>query len=162
MRILVDINGVLKGRDDAPIGTGLIMVGTLSVYNDLTFMSDVSEAETSRWLDANKVVDYDRIIDSSIALVGEELAHRQMTFARGKGPIDLFITNNPSLWAYAFDMGIPSVMFGVPTYTRAEFRPDAPKGRRSWDEIEAVVKKQNELRTQDARLSRTEALNFEG
>jgi hypothetical protein len=162
MRILVDINGVLKGMNDAPIGTGLIMIGTLSVYNDLTFMSDVSEAETSRWLDSNKVVDYDRIIDSSIALVGEELAHRQMAFARSKGPIDLFITNNPELWAYAFDMGIPSVMFGVPSYTRAEFRPDAPKERRSWDQIEAVVKKQNELRTQDARLSRTEALNFEG
>lgn len=161
MKILVDIDGVLKGREDAPISTGLLMVGTLSVYNDLTFMSSVSEAETIRWLDENKVVDYDRVIGNAIDLVDEDLPHRQIRFARSRGPVDLFVTNNPELWAFAFDMGIPSVMFGVPSYTRPEFRPDAPKERRKWNDIEEAVKKQNELRTQDARLSRTEALNFE-
>lgn len=161
MKILVDIDGVIKGREDAPIGTGLLMVGTLSVYNDLTFMSSVSEAETIRWLDENKVVDYDRVIGNAIDLVDEDLPHRQIRFARSRGPVDLFITNDPSLWAFAFDMGIPAVMFGVPSYTRPEFRPDAPKERRKWNDIEEAVKKQNELRTQDARLSRTEALNFE-
>lgn len=161
MKILVDIDGVLKGRDDAPIATGLLMVGTLSVYNELTFMADEPESSIRRWLDSNKVVDFDRIIDNSFDLVDEELAPRQLKVARSKGPVDLFITNNPSLWAVAFDMGIPSVMFGVPSYTRAEFRPDAPKERRSWNDIEAAVKRQNEMRTQDARLSRTEALNFE-
>lgn len=161
MKILVDIDGVLKGQDDQPIAAGIIMVGTLSVYNELTFMSTEPEESLRRWLDANKVVDYDRIIDNSFNLVDEELAVRQIKVARSKGPVDLFITNNPSLWAIAFDMGIPSVMFAVPSYTRYEFRPDAPKEKRKWNDIEDAVKKQNELRTQDARLSRTEALNFE-
>jgi hypothetical protein len=112
-------------------------------------------------LDTNKVVDFDKIIDASAGLVNEDLGQRQINFARSLGPIDLFITNNPSLWSYAFDQGIASVMFGVPNYTRPEFRPDAPKRVRAWNDIEKSIEEQNVLRTNDARLSRTEALNFE-
>lgn len=155
------MNGVLRGTSDEPIPTGILMVGTLSVYNRLTFMSNTPEVEMKLWLNSNKIVDYDFLMDSSSYLEGEELAERQIKMARAKGPVDLFITNNPSLWAFAFDLGIPSVMFGVPSYTRPEFRPDAPKRQRVWGDIEAAIDKQNMLRTEDARLSRTEALNFE-
>jgi hypothetical protein len=161
MQIVVDVAGVLKGTSDEPIPTGILMVGTLSVYNQLTFISADTEASTKQWLNLNKIVDFDRIIDSSVHLEGEILAERQIKVARSRGPVDLFITNDPHLWAYAFDLGIPSVMFGVPSYTRPEFRPDAPKQRRSWNEIEDAINKQNTLRTEDARLSRTESLNFE-
>ena len=161
MQILVDINGVLRGSNEEPISTGVIMVGTLSVYNQLIFMSDLTSAELKQWLDVNKIVDYDLLIDSSAYLEGEELAHRQIQLARSRGKVDLFITNNPTLWAYAFDQGIPSVMFGVPSYTRPEFRPDAPSRKRAWTDIEEAVKKQNTLRTNDARIRRTESINFE-
>lgn len=161
MHILVDIDGVLKGQKEEPIGTGILMVGTLSVYNSLTFMGSGTEDQIKYWLDNNKVVDYDRIIDERVSLVDENLKERQIKLARSKGPVDLLITNSPSLWAFAFDLGIPSVMFGVPSYTRVEFRPDAPKKVRAWNEIEEAIKQQNILRTQDARLTRTETLNFE-
>ena len=124
-------------------------------------MDSKPENDIKYWLDVNKIVDYDRILDSSVHLEGEVLAERQVNVARAKGPIDLFITNNPQMWAYGFNMGIPSVMFGVPSYTRVEFRPDAPKSIRSWNDIEDSINKQNELRTKDARLLRTEGLNFE-
>jgi len=161
MHILVDIDGVLRGQKDDPIATGVIMVGSLSSWNQVTFMGSQPESEIKYWLDVNKIVDFDRILDSSVHLEGEILAERQVNVARAKGPIDLFITNNPKMWAYAFNMGIPSVMFGVPSYTRVEFRPDAPKSIRSWNDIEDSIDKQNELRTKDARLHRTESLNFE-
>jgi hypothetical protein len=161
MHILVEMDGVLRGNNEAPIAPGIIMVGTLSSWNQITFMGSVTQAEMQYWLDVNKIVDFDRLIDSSVALDGEDLSERQVNVARAKGPIDLFITNNPKLWAYAFNMGIPSVMFAVPSYTRVEFRPDAPKRIRSWDAIEESINKQNELRTKDARLQRTEGLNFE-
>jgi len=161
MQLLIDIQGVLKGPSDEPIPTGILMVGTLSVYNRLTFISPMTEAETNQWLNMNKIVDFDRVIDSSYHLEGENLTERQIKVARARGPVDLFITNNPKMWAFAFDMGIPSVMFGVPNYTRPEFRPDAPKRVRSWDDIEQAIHKQNILRTEDARLTRTESLNFE-
>lgn len=161
MHIVVELDGVLRSQTDEPIATGIIMVGTLTVYNQITFMTSMNKDMAEYWLNANKVVDFDNLIDSSVYLEGEELAHRQITLARAKGNVDLFITSNPKLWVYAFEMGIPAVMFGVPSYLRTEFRPDAPKKIRSWDEIEKAVIAQNELRTKDARLSRTEALNFE-
>jgi hypothetical protein len=52
-------------------------------------------------------------------------------------------------------------MFGVPTYTRVEFRPDAPKKVRAWSEIEEAINKENQIRTQDARLNKTETIGFE-
>jgi hypothetical protein len=161
MHILVDVDGVLRGTSNEPIPTGIIMVGTLSVYNTLTFMGAEPEESLEQWLNANKIVDYDRIVDSRVSLEGEDLAHRQIRLVRSRGPLDLFITNNPNLWAFAFELGIPSAMFGVPSYTRVEFRPDAPKKVRAWNQIESEIQKQNELRTKDARLSRTESLNFE-
>jgi hypothetical protein len=161
MRIVVDIEGVLRGPNGEPISTGVLMVGTLSVYNQLVFMGNETQAELKYWMDSNKVVDDDLLIDSSVKLEGEELAQRQLTVARSRGPVDLFITNNPSMWAFAFDQGIPSVMFGVPAYTRVEFRPDAPKKARSWAQIQEAITAQNIAKTNDARLNRTELLNFE-
>lgn len=161
MQIVVEIDGVLMGANDAPIATGVLMVGTLTVYNRMTFLSSGSSAETQRWMNQNKVVDYDLVLDNSVGLEGEDLVERQLNVARTKGPIDLFITANPDHWVYAFNHGIPCVMFGVPAYQRVEFRPDAPKRARSWDNIVEAVAKQNEIRTKDARLTRTESLNFE-
>jgi hypothetical protein len=161
VQILVDLNGVLRGEKDQPISQGVIMVGSLSSWNRIMLMSSLDEVATKYWVDTNKIVDFDKIIDSSVGLIGEPLGERQINYARSLGPVDLFITNNPHLWAYAFNQGIASVMFGVPSYTRPEFRPDAPKRLRAWNEIEQSIEEQNALRTQDARLSRTEALNFE-
>lgn len=161
MHILVELDGVLRSRTQEPIATGIQMVGALSAYNQISLMTNASTPEVTQWLDINKVVDFDNVFDASLTLAGDELEHRQIKFARSKGKVDLFITNNPTLWAYAFDLGIPSVMFGVPSYTRPEFRPDAPRKVRAWSDIEEAIEKQNAMRTQDARLTRTEALNFE-
>lgn len=162
MHILVDLDGVLRGGDkDQPISQGIIMVGSLSAWNQITLMSSLDAKQTQQWLDVNKIVEFDRIIDSSVGLVDEPLDERQIKFARSVGPIDLFITNSPKTWAFAFNQGIACVMFGVPSYTRPEFRPDAPRRVRAWSDIEQAIEEQNTLRTQDARLTRTEALNFE-
>jgi hypothetical protein len=161
MNIVVDLDGVLRGhRNDEPIAAGILVVGALSAYNQIMFITELSEARVNQWLNENKVVDFDNVLSSALHLEGEELKHRQIKHARARGPIDLFITANPSLWAFAFEQGIPSIMFGVPSYLRAEFRPDAPKAVRSWSDIEAAVSKQNELMTKDKRLIRTETVRF--
>jgi hypothetical protein len=161
MHILVELDGVLRNTDDQIIPVGIIMASTLTVYNQLTYMSSMTRVETERWLNVNKIVDFDDVIDKTVALAGEGLQERQLNYARSRGAIDLFITGNPTLWAYAFNLGIPCVMFAQPSYLRPEFRPDAPKSMRSWADIEKAVEKQNELRTTDRRLTRTETLNFE-
>jgi len=162
MHIVVELEGVLQGaQNQDPISTGAKMVGALSAYNQITLITDMAADDCERWLNENKVVDFDNIIDKSVKLPTEDLKPRQLTLARAKGGVELFITSNPELWAFAFDMGIPSVMFGVPSYLRPEFRPDAPKSVRSWNDIENAIRRQNEERTKDARLIRTETVRFE-
>lgn len=161
MHLVVELEGVIQGPQNlTPIAEGVLMVGALSAYNQITFITEMTNAHVNSWLNENKVVDFDNVIDSSVALEGEDLKKRQLQLARANGGVGLFITSNPALWAFAFDMGIPSVMFGVPSYLRAEFRPDAPKNRRSWTEIEESIRKQNEARTKDARLIRSEGVTF--
>ena len=161
MQILVELDGVLRGQKDEPISMGIIMVAQLAAYNQLIFMTELSEAEAQQWINVNKVVDYDMLIDSSLTLVDEPLKHRQLKYARSRGNIDLVITHDPAFWAFAFEQGIPCMMFGVPSYTRVEFRPDAPKKVRAWTDIEEAIRKQNEVRTKDARLTRTDGVRFE-
>jgi hypothetical protein len=163
MHILVELNGVLRNQDDAPIPVGQIMVGTLSAFHKITILSFMDERGTKHWLDSNKIVDMDDIIDSSVGLTDEHLTERQIKLARSRGAVDLFITGDPSMWAFAFEMGIPSVMMGQPSYLRPEFRPDAPKRLRAWNDIEEAIRKENIKRTNDARLVRTdEGLRFDG
>jgi hypothetical protein len=162
MHILVELDGVLRGhRNDEPISQGIITVAQLAAYNQISLMTELTAAEATQWINMNKVVDFDNLLDASMGLVDEELAHRQIKAARAKGNVDLFITANPNNWVYAFDLGIPTLMFGLPAYSRPEFRPDAPKKVRAWSQIEEAVKKQNELRTKDARLSRSDGVRFE-
>jgi len=161
MQILVELDGVLRNKDDGIISTGVLTYSMLTAYNRMTIMSTSTEEDTLRWLNVNKVVDVDNIIDSSVALEGEDLAERQINFARSRGAIDVFITSNPKLWAYAFDLGITSIMFGVPSYIRPEFRPDAPKKVRSWDSIQEAIDRQNEARVKDLRLTRSTDVSFE-
>lgn len=161
MYIVVELDGVLRGsRNDEPIAQGILVTGALSAYNQIIFITEMSSLEANQWINQNKIVDFDNLLTSDVSLEGENLKERQLKLARAKAPVDLFITANPSLWAFAFDQGIPSMMFGVPSYLRPEFRPDAPKRVRAWSDIEASVKKQAELMTKDARLTRSEGVRF--
>lgn len=163
MHILVELDGVIRSTvNEAPIAPGVQLVGALSAWNQISYMTDLRTDEATQWMDVNKIVDFDVIIDASVGLEGENLKERQVRWARARGKIDLVITSDPNLWVYAFEQGITAVMFGHPNYLRAEFRPDVPKRVRSWDQIQEAVEKQNTARTQDARLTRTESLNFEG
>lgn len=160
MNVVVDLDGVLRTINDQPIKEGVIVVGSLSSWNKITYLSSMSLEETKHWLDINKIVDYDRIIDKSVSLPDEELGKRQLNYARSLGTVELYVTNNPSLWAYAFEQGISAIMFGVPSYTRPEFRPDAPKRIRAWSDIEKAIEKQNAILTQDVRVTRKEGVTF--
>lgn len=163
MQILVELDGVLRNTDDAPIPVGQITVGTLSAFHKITLLSSMDDNATKYWLNSNKIVDIDEIIDSSVGLTDEVLTERQIKLARSRGSIDLFITGNPKMWAFAFEMGIPAIMLGQPSYLRPEFRPDAPKKLRAWNDIEESIRKENIRRTEDARLTREdEGLRFDG
>lgn len=162
MHIVVELEGVLQGPYTlTPIPEGVLMTGALSAYNQISFITDMHKSDADRWLNENKIVDLDNIIGSEVTLQGENLKERQLKFARANGGIGLFITSNPALWAFAFNEGIPSILFGVPSYLKPEYRPDAPARLRTWSQIEDAVRKQNEAKTKEARSIRTETVRFE-
>ena len=162
MHIIVEIEGVLKGAvKQDPIAEGVLVAGALSAFNQITFITDMAFKDAERWLNENKVVDFDNIVDKTIGLPGENLKERQLTHVRSQGKVGLFITSNPELWQYAFNQGIPVMLLGVSQYFSTEFRPDVPKARKTWAEVEESVKKQNEIRTKEARQVRTETVRFE-
>lgn len=161
MHILVDVDSVIRTLGThQPIQPGIIMTGSLSAFNKLTFITVNNKEDLQRWLDTHSIVDFDNIIDRSVALLGEDIKERQVQVARTRGTVDLVLTGDPRLWVFAFEQGIPAVMFGAPEYSRVEFRPDAPKKVRAWDDIVTAIDKQNELRTKDARLARSDTINF--
>lgn len=162
MQIVVDLDGVLRGpRNDEPVTQAIQVIGALSAWNQISLITEMTTAEAEQWLNQNKVVDFDHIYDKSYHLEGDVLKFRQLKAARAKSRVDIVITADPKLWVYAFEQGIPAMMYGMPDYLRAEFRPDAPKKVRAWDDIVSAIEKQNELRTKDARLTRTETFRFE-
>lgn len=152
MNIVVELEGVLREpRNDIPIAQGVQFCGALSAYHQISIITEQDDKQAEQWLAQNKVVDYDHVIDRSVALEGKDLKQRQIDIARSKGRVDIVITSNPSLWVYCFDRGITAVLFNMPEYTEVENRPDAPKPRRRWDDIEAVVRRQNERRSEQVR-----------
>jgi len=162
MHIIVDLDGVLREpRNDTPIAQAIQVVGALSAWNQISLITEMSRPAAEQWLNQNKVVDFDHVYDGSYYLEGDVLKFRQLKAARAKGRVDMVITTDPKLWVYAFEQGIPAMMFGMPDYLRAEFRPDAPKAVRAWDDIVSAIEKQNEMRTKDARITRTETFRFE-
>lgn len=162
MHIIVELEGVLKGAvKNDPIAEGVLITGAMSAFNQITFITEMAFKDAERWLNENKVVDFDNIVDRSIGLPGENLKQRQLTHVRSQGKVGLFITSNPEMWKFAFDAGIPVLLFGVSQYFSTEFRPDVPQARKTWSQIEESVRKNNEIRTQEARQIRTETVRFE-
>ena len=96
-----------------------------------------------------------------------ELVHRQFSddddatlqarHARGLRAqgydIGLVVAADPETILQVTKAGMPAVMFINPAYRWAEYRPDKRKLPRSWQEIDAEVIRQKELRAGDPRLS---------
>jgi len=162
LNVIVELEGVLQGTfNKDPIPEGVLLTGALSAFNKITFITNMSEDNAYRWLNENKIVDFDLVLGDSVQLEGESLKERQLKYLRAKNPVGLFITSDPDLWAFAFELGITSIMFGQPSYLDPGNRPNAPSRMRSWTMIEEQVKKDNERRTQKARQSRSEGVRFE-
>lgn len=111
----------------------------------------------------HKLNNYDDIIDDSVVVdPAEPLKFRQLSVARTRGTVDLYIDGDPGVIAEAMRRGIPSLLFSSPQYVRPEFRPDAPKGVRAWDELIGERNRQQAMIAVDERVKSSDLLaNFE-
>ena len=105
--------------------------------------------DAEHWLNVNGFVAYDELIDNTYDLIGDELSQRQITVARSRQQVELLVTGDPQLAAWAFEQGLPSLVLAHPDTMRVQNRPDAPKKMRAWTDIEEVITKRNIKRSID-------------
>ena len=105
--------------------------------------------DAEHWLNVNGFIAYDELIDNTYDLIGDELSQRQITVARSRQQVELLVTGDPQLAAWAFEQGLPSLVLAHPDTMLVQNRPDAPKKMRAWTDIEEVITKRNIKRSLD-------------
>ena len=141
------LEGVLAsdGRGIAtsePIPAGLQLYVALRKYYKLVLLThDDHEERCERWLGQQGIKAHTMLVTGAGA--GRDPLERatQLTDLRGRGfPLDLYIDSSPAAIAEALRLGVTSLLFSSPRYSRPEFRPDAKTVVREWAELEAEVR----------------------
>lgn len=122
--------------------------------NRVAIFTSWDRRDAENWLMVNGILDYAELIDSSAGLLGDDLSQRQITVARSRQPIELLLTANPELAAWAFESGVPSLVFAHPDSIAIPHRP----GMKAWGTIEDAITKRNVKRSIDAR--KEQAIEF--
>jgi len=149
LNILVSLEGVLSSdNSDNPNRTGALLYYALKSNSRVAIFTSWSKELAEHWLAVNGFVGYDELIDNSYDLIGDELAQRQITVARSRQQIELLITAEPSLAAWAFENGLPALLFAHPDTMLITNRPDVKM--KPWADIEDVIIKRNVKRSLDA------------
>lgn len=159
MNVLVSLEGVLSSdNSDNPNRTGALLYYALKSNSRVAIFTGWSKGRAEHWLAVNGFVGYDELIDNSYDLIGDELSKRQVTVARSRQPVELLITSEPSLVAWAFENGIPAILFAHPDTMLIPNRPDVKM--KPWADIEEVISKRNVKRSLDA-IKDTSLFKFE-
>ena len=151
MNILVALDGVLSSESGEPIRAGVVLYYALNANHRVALMTSRKKDDAEHWLHSHGIIGYDDLIDDSMKLEGEELKRRQFVMSRSRAPIEMYVDSDPEMCAWVFEkQGIPIILFNDPSFLPIEWRPDAPKKVRAWNEIEASITRVNVARSQDA------------
>ena len=162
MNFVISLEGILRGDTGDLIPEGLIMYRGFHTLGRIVLITDLPQDLAKVWLMMHNLSDYDVLLDNSVSVDPEEpLKQRQLAVARTRGPVNMYVDADPGMVAEALRLGITAVLFSSPKYARPEYRPDAPKGIRKWDDIVAERTRQQVLKTVDTRLSIDDDLGFE-
>lgn len=162
MNIAMSLDGVIRSDTGDLIPNGLIVYRGFHSLGRVILLTELDRTRAEAWCVLHNMSDYDDLIDDSVTVDPHEpLRIRQLHVARSKGPIDFYVDASPRWAAEAFRMGMTSMLFSHPSYARPEFRPDAPKGVRPWDELIAERTRQQAMIAADRRLKNDELVNFE-
>lgn len=162
MNIVLCLDGVIRSETGDFVTDGLILYRSLHTVGRVVLLTSLDRPAADTWLMMHNMSDYDDLIDSSVTLdPAENLRVRQLQVARTRGNIDFYVDADPGMVAEAFRQGITSLLFSMPKYARPEFRPDAPKGVRKWDDIVAERTRQQAMKSADVRLKNDDLIGFE-
>lgn len=163
MNTVLSLDSVLRSDTGELILNGIPVYRAFKSIGRVTLLSTTDAVSTEAWCLIHKLNNYDDLIDNTVVIDPDEpLKFRQLSVARTKGSVDLYVDGDPGMVAEALRRGIPAMLFSSPKYVRPEFRPDAPKSPRPWDELMAERTRQQAMIAVDERIIRTDELaNFE-
>ena len=157
MNILVALDGVLSSDSGEPNRTGVLIYYALNEGHRVTIITSRKKADAEHWLKSHGIIGYDDLVADEVHLEGEDLKKRQFLLARSKVPLELYVDNDPAMCAWVFEkQNVPIFLYGHPSYSPVENRPDAPSKVRRWSDIEAAIDKANVARSEQ-RLKPKEA-----
>lgn len=151
MAILMFVDGVLRSHTNSPIYQGLAIYRLFNENNRVVLLCKDKEKDDI-WLRQHKINKLDDLIDRSIPSLTDFPEWRQVEYCRGQGSVEMVFTSDPVLALKLLEVGITTVVFMQPAYIKEEFRPDSREGRKTWDDIQAEIVKQQDAIIEDPRL----------
>ena len=153
MNTLLSLDGVMRSSTGDVVFGGVATYRAFKAVGRVTLLTVMERRLADAWCLTNNVSDYDDLIDASVEVDPDEtLRFRQLSVARTRGTVDLYIDAEPTYVAEGLRRGMTALLFSQPSYARPEFRPDAPKGVRPWDELIAERTRQQAMIATDSRL----------
>jgi hypothetical protein len=154
VNILLSLDGVLSSEHYEANRIGAQIYYALKSAHRVTLYTSWSAEKADNWLAVNGIIEYDDLLTDEYDLVGEDLKKRQLTISRSRQAVELVVDADPSFCAWAFEQGVPALLFANTELMSVPNRPDAPKGMRRWDEIEAAIIKKNLAKTEQVTRMR--------
>ena len=162
MNVVIALDGVLRNDVGELVLDGLPVYRAFKAVGRVILLTDMDRPAAEAWCAINRVYDYDDMLGPEVAIDPDEpLRHRQIAAARSRGQVHLYVDADPAMVAEALRLGMPTLLSSSPSYVRPEFRPDAPKGIRRWDELVAERTRQQAMIAVDYRVQQPEMANFE-
>ena len=110
---------------------------------------DKEKAEV--WFKSNTLnAKLDDIVGPS-TIVSDNPRLQQVLDNQSKGKVELVVTDDSDLAKDLLELGITTLVFISPKYSRPEFRPDAKEGVKSWLNIIDELDRQQGLYSEDPR-----------
>ena len=144
MNILLSLNGTLRAESGEPNRAGVLLYYALNAAHRVALITKDDKANAQHWLQSHGIIGYDDLLDNTVDLAGEDLKKRQFLLSRSKAPLELYVDSDPEMCAWVFEhQSVPTLLVSHPGYLPVEFRPDAPRKVRKWNDIEDAITRVN-------------------
>jgi hypothetical protein len=150
--IVMGLEGVLTETDDLrtspPHKTGyLLYEGLRKGGFQMVLLAASAEMELVRsWLRKEHITDFATVrcrpASSILSVPAWKLTQLRELAADG-WKIACFMDSDPAAVAAAFHEGVATNLISYPRYSRPEWRPDATRSVRAWDDLVSTLEKEN-------------------
>lgn len=157
--VLISLDDVLRSHLGQPISDGSTLYRAMCEVSRVGVVLDDLDLETGRgWLRRAGLVDHVEVIPGDPRFEGPALRIFQIERARARDAVSMLIDGSPANIAAALKLGVTGLLFSQPKYMRPDFRPDAFKTIKTWDQIQAELDEQIDVHTRDDRFAEPEVV----